>query len=883
MTPKRAKNGTRPRNGGNGRKTASTRRTTTTKRRTNNSGNSRSKAAASSVTAETVSSLLQTTPVGDQTQPGSADGSRIKSLKPGDRRVVPVLPVRHTVLFPFAILPMNVGRPSSVQLLHHCMASDRMMAVIAQKDTSQETPGPDDLHPVGTLAVILRMLRTGDNQFTVLVQGIDRIRPIRFTGTEPFLSAEIEIVAETVSEDLQTEALAKTVVGLFERVVALSPTIPDETVQAARDQSHPGRLCDFIGSLLDLQTDDKQKLLEAADVSERLQLLAETLQRELQVLEVGQQIQQSVRESVDQHQKEFILRQQMDAIRKELGETDESQREMDELKEKIEKANMPPEVRKEADRELARLGRIPPQAAEYTVSRTYLEWLCDMPWTTATEDNLDLKHVREVLDQDHYGLDKIKERILEYLVVRRFKHDARTPILCFAGPPGTGKTSLGRSIARALGRKFVRVSLGGVRDEAEIRGHRRTYIGALPGNIIQNIRRAGTRNPLMMLDEIDKLGTDFRGDPSSALLEVLDPEQNVMFVDHYLDVPFDLSQVLFVTTANYLDPVLPGAARPHGGHRADGVHRSREAGDREAAPDPEGDSRQRPRDLGLEITDDAVLRVAREYTAEAGLRNLEREIANLLRRTAKKIAEEKPVDRVIGPDAVRELLGPPRFEDEKAALLDQPGAALGLAWTPSGGEVLTIEATAMPGRARVDPHGAARRRDEGIGDRGAVVHPLARRSAEHRSADLRAGRHPRARAGGRDPQGRAVRGRRAVHGDGEPAHDAQGAPAHRDDGRDHAARHGAQGRRHQREGARRASRRHPHGDPARVEPGRSRGGADRGAHADDLRAGRARRAGDPARARAPERGSGGGHRPGGRRRRARDRFGRRRRGRPERR
>jgi ATP-dependent Lon protease len=620
-----------------------------------------------------------------------------KPLKPGDKRATPVLPVRHTVLFPFAILPMNVGRPSSVQLLHQVMSGDRTLTVIAQKDPAQDTPGPEGLHGIGTLALILRMVRTGENQFTILVQGIDRVRPVKFTTTEPFLTAEVEVLGEVVAEDLQIEALAKTVVGVFERVVALSPTIPDEVVQAARDQNHPGRLCDFIASLLDLQTEDKQKLLELLDVRERLNALAEILQRELQVLEVGQQIQQSVRESVEEHQKEFILRQQMEAIRKELGETDESQREIEELKEKIEKAGMPPDVRKEADRELTRLTRIPAQAAEYTVSRTYVEWLCEMPWQVTTEDNLDLKHVRVVLDEDHYGLDKIKERILEYLVVRRFKPDARTPILCFVGPPGTGKTSLGRSIARAIGRKFVRVSLGGVRDEAEIRGHRRTYIGALPGNIIQSIRRAGTRNPLMMLDEIDKLGFDFRGDPSSALLEVLDPEQNVSFRDHYLDVPFDLSQVMFVTTANYLDPVPPALRDRMEVIELPGYtdREKLEIAKRHLIP-------KIIRENGLEslnmaVSDDAVNRVIREYTLEAGLRNLERELANVMRKAAKRVAEGNEVRLPVDPEEVRELLGPPRFEDEKAVLLDEPGAALGLAWTPVGGEVLTIEATAMSG------------------------------------------------------------------------------------------------------------------------------------------------------------------------------------------
>ena len=654
-------------------------------------------ALATAAPGTTVIEARPTAPAPPPAAPAQAAGTP-RALKAGERRVVPVLPVRHTVLFPFAILPMNVGRPSSVHLLNHCMATDRVLAVVAQLDPADESPTSSELHATGTLAVILRMVRSGENHFTVLVQGVDRVRVHQWVASEPFLQAEIEVVGETVPEDLETEALVKTLVGQFERVVTLSPAIPDETVQAARDQNHPGRLCDFIASLLDLQTEDKQRILDLTDIKQRLQSLAEILARELQVLEVGQQIQESVRESVDQHQKEFFLRQQMEAIRKELGEADETQREIEELREKIEKAAMPAEVRKEADRELSRLSRIPPQAAEYTVARTYLEWLCEMPWAISTEDNLDLKNAREVLDQDHYGLDKIKERILEYLVVRRYKQDARTPILCFVGPPGTGKTSLGRSIARALGRKFVRVSLGGVRDEAEIRGHRRTYIGALPGNVIQCIRRAGTRNPLMMLDEVDKLGADFRGDPSSALLEVLDPEQNVAFVDHYLDVPFDLSQVMFITTANYLDPVPPALRDRMEVIELPGYTEMEKLEIAKRHLLPKAIRENGLESLELSVTDAAILRVTREYTAEAGLRNLERELANLLRRTAKRIAEGKEAVRAIGPEEVRELLGPPRFEDEKAALLDEPGAALGLAWTPVGGEVLTIEATAMPGQ-----------------------------------------------------------------------------------------------------------------------------------------------------------------------------------------
>src|SRR5215831_12552668 len=628
--------------------------------------------------------------------PSAPPGSPLAPPAPA-ARIAPVMPVRSTVLFPFAIVPLNVGRPSSITLLNDVMAGDRTVAVFAQRDPSSHEPGPGDLHPVGSLGTVLRMVRVAEDRLTVLVQGTGRIRLGEAVQTQPYLKANIEPLTEIERDDVETEALMKTVIAQFERIVELSPNVPDEAVAAARSQAGPGRVGDFIASLLDLPAEDKQRVLEELDVAARLKLLTELLQRELQVLEVGQQIQESVRETIDKGQKEFVLRQQMEAIRKELGEGDDSQRELEELKEKIEKAQMPPEVKKEADRELARLQRIPPQAAEYTVARTYLETLCDMPWAIETEDNLDLGHARAVLDEDHYGLDKIKERILEYLVVRRFKKDARTPILCFVGPPGTGKTSLGRSIAKALGRKFVRQSLGGVRDEAEIRGHRRTYIGALPGNIIRGIRRAGSRNPLFMLDEIDKLGADFRGDPSSALLEVLDPEQNSTFMDHYLDVPFDLSQVLFVTTANYLDPVPPALRDRMEVIELSGYTEAEKLEIAKRHLIPKAIRENGLESLGLEFTDEGILKLVREYTREAGLRNLEREIQNLLRKTAKQVAEGKKVSKKLDARRVRELLGPERFEYERASKLDTPGAVLGLAWTPVGGEVLTVEASLMPG------------------------------------------------------------------------------------------------------------------------------------------------------------------------------------------
>jgi len=613
-------------------------------------------------------------------------------------REVPILPVRHTVLFPFAFLPFNIGRSRSINLLNDVMAGDRTIAVVTQKDGAVEEPSPGDLHGIGTLATVLRMVRIADDRISILVQGITRVRVLEVLAEEPYLKARVETLGEEEKEgDVETGALEKAVVSQFEKVVAISPNVPDEAAAAARNQQGSGRVADFIASLLDLKAEDKQALLEELDVRQRLQRLTEILARELQILQVGQHIEQQVRESIDQHQKEFLLRQQMEAIRKELGETDDSQREIQELKERIEKAGMPEEVRKEADRELNRLQRIPPQAAEYTVARTYLEWLCDMPWAVTTDDDLDPKHARQVLDVDHYGLEKIKERILEFLVVRRFKKDARTPILCFVGPPGTGKTSLGKSIARAMGRKFVRQSLGGVRDEAEIRGHRRTYIGALPGNVIRGIRRAGSRNPLFMLDEIDKLGADFRGDPSSALLEVLDPEQNFAFMDHYLDVPFDLSQVLFITTANYLDPVPPALRDRMEVIELSGYTEMEKLEIAKRHLIPKAVRENGLESLEVRFTDEGLLKLVREYTREAGLRNLEREIQNLLRKTAMQVAEGKEATREIGAQRVRELLGPEPFDFEPASRLDAPGAALGLAWTPTGGEVLTVEATLMPG------------------------------------------------------------------------------------------------------------------------------------------------------------------------------------------
>jgi ATP-dependent Lon protease len=618
-------------------------------------------------------------------------------VAPAGPREAPILPVRHTVLFPYAILPLSVGRPRNLAVLNDVMSTDRTVAVFTQTDPDVEDPKPADLHTVGTLATVLRMVRLPDERVSIIVQGTGRVSfdsPVR---REPYLVARVSPLVESEPHDLEIEALSQSLLRAFEQLVTMSQTLPAEAVVAARNQLTAGRLADFLASLLEIPVAEKQRVLETLDARERLKQLNAILAHQLQVLEVGQQIQESVRETLDARQREFVLRQQLQAIQKELGEGDEAQQAVTELREKIDKANMPPEVRREADRELERLSRMPVQAAEYTVARTYLEWLADMPWSIVTEDDLDLKHARTVLDEDHYGLEKIKERILEYLAVRRFKSDARTPVLCFVGPPGTGKTSLGVSIARALGRKFVRQSLGGVRDEAEIRGHRRTYIGALPGSIIRALRRAGSKNPVFMLDEIDKLASDFHGDPASAMLEVLDPEQNNAFVDHYLDVPFDLSQVVFITTANYLDPVPPALRDRMEVIELSGYTELEKLQIAKLHLLPKVTRENGLESLGLTVNDDAILLLVRSYTSEAGLRNLSRELANVLRRTAKFIAEGESPPREIGPDRVVELLGPERFQSDLVTRIDTPGQVLGLAWTPFGGEVLTVEATGMPG------------------------------------------------------------------------------------------------------------------------------------------------------------------------------------------
>jgi ATP-dependent Lon protease len=611
-----------------------------------------------------------------------------------------VLPLRDTILFPHAILPLAVARESSVALVNEAVRARSVIGVLTQRDPSVDEPLESDLYRYGTLTHIHKMFKFPDGSLRLVVQGVQRFRLLQVSQYRPFIKAKVQILADAEGDDaLEVQAMAQNVQGLFQRVVELSPTLTDELQTLAGNIQNPSRLADFIaGNLQSLSTAQKQELLEVLDVKERLERLSKTLTKDLEVLEVGNKIQSQVKTELQKNQREYYLREQMKAIQKELGEGDEQQREYNELREKIEGCGMPEECAKEALRELDRLSKMSPAAAEYTVARTYLDWLVALPWDKRTETQIDLVKAREVLDNDHYDLEKVKDRILEYLAVRKMKPDIKGPILCFVGPPGVGKTSLGRSIAASMGRKFHRISLGGMRDEAEIRGHRRTYIGALPGQIVQGLRRTESKNPVFMLDEVDKIGADFRGDPASALLEVLDPEQNNSFKDHYIDMPFDLSEVLFITTANILD-TIPPALR-------DRMEVIRLAGYIEEDKLQIARRHLIPRQLEnhgmggehLAFGDESLVKLIREYTREAGLRNLEREVASIIRKVARRHAEGQTDTVVVTPEKVEEFLGAPYFmkeELEERTLM--PGVAIGLSWTAHGGEVLFIEATQMSG------------------------------------------------------------------------------------------------------------------------------------------------------------------------------------------
>lgn len=610
-----------------------------------------------------------------------------------------ILPLFDATLFPKMVLPLVVMQGESVQLVDEAMAKDRIIGlVVAKKAIKQDSDPNEELEKIGTSALILKMAKTEDNKAQLLVQGVSRFKIKKYIKGKPYLQAEISHIAEEEKKDKEAEALMSNVLDIFAKIVQLSPGLPPELINMAKSIQEPGVLADMIASTINSTLEEKQKILEIQDVKKRLKEVTRLVNYQLDILELGNKIQSQVKGDMDKRQREYYLREQLKAIREELGETDETSVEVDDYRAKIEAKNLPEEAKKEAERELNRLSRMHPSSSEYTVASTYLDWITALPWHESTEDSLDIVAAKKILDDDHYGLKKIKKRIIEYLAVRKLNPESKSPILCFVGPPGTGKTSLGHSIARAIGRKFIRLSLGGVRDEAEIRGHRRTYVGALPGRIIQGIRRAESNNPIFMLDEIDKVGSDFRGDPSSALLEVLDPEQNFSFSDHYLDVPFDLSRVMFITTANVLDTIPPPLRDRMEVLQLIGYTEDEKIkiASRYLIP-----RQRKAHGLSAEqisITAGAIKMIINGYTREAGLRNLEREIASICRGVAAQIAMEEAEAVSVKIGDVSTFLGPIRFTSEGKSRLQTPGVAMGMAWTPFGGDLLYIEATAMPGK-----------------------------------------------------------------------------------------------------------------------------------------------------------------------------------------
>jgi ATP-dependent Lon protease len=626
---------------------------------------------------------------------GGRDGQRLPAA-------LPVLPLRQIVAYPETLTPLAVGQERSIQLVNDVLSGERTLVMVASRDPELEEPGPDDLYRVGVAGVVARMMKIPDGTLRILVQGTERVRLGEFVAERPYLVARIEPLPDRSVDSPELEALVVNVQRTFTEIIEQIPYLPEELQLAVANVDDPSALSYLIGAALRISTAEKQELLEQVDVTRRLRRLSEILARELEVVRLGSKIQSEVQSGLEKGQREYFLREQLKAIQAELGEGDEQQAEINELRERIEAAGLPEAARKQADRELSRLERLPPAAAEYGVIRTYLEWLVELPWNARTEDNLDIAHAREVLDADHYDLEKVKDRILEYLAVRSLNPDSPGPILCFVGPPGVGKTSLGRSIARALGREFERISVGGVRDEAEIRGHRRTYIGAMPGTVVRALRDAGSRNPVFMIDEIDKMGADFRGDPASAMLEVLDPAQNSTFRDHYIDLPFDLSEVLFITTANTLDTIPPPLLDRIEVIQLAGytVDEKLHIAKRYLVPRQlEANGLRRGQ---ISFSDAAIRAIIEEYTREAGVRNLEREIGSICRKVARELAEGRAKGKAsISARRARELLGRRRFFAEQRRRTRNPGVATGLAWTPVGGEVLFVEAAAMPGSGKL--------------------------------------------------------------------------------------------------------------------------------------------------------------------------------------
>lgn len=617
--------------------------------------------------------------------------------------VLPVLPVRDIVVFPYMILPLFVGREMSIAAIDSALSTNRMIMLLTQKDMTIENPTPEDLYNVGVVGLIMRMLKLSDGRVKVLVQGLTKARAIDFVKKEPFYTAAIEKIPERKPSEItiEIEALMRTVKEQLDKAVSLGKNILPDIMVVIENLDDPGRLADLVASNIGLKTELAQEVLEIEDPLKRLKRISDILNREVELLIVQQKIQTEARGEIDRTQREYFLREQLKAIQKELGDIDERAEEIKELKQKIDEAKMPEKVFKEAEKQLRRLQKMHPDSAEAATIRTYLDWMVEIPWSKSTKDMLDIKAAERILNEDHYDLEKVKERILEYLSVRKLKTKMKGPILCFIGPPGVGKTSLGKSIARALGREFIRMSLGGVRDEAEIRGHRRTYVGALPGRIIQGIKQAGTNNPVFMLDEIDKIGMDFRGDPSSALLEVLDPEQNNSFVDHYLAVPFDLSNVMFITTGNVVD-TIPGPLRD----RMEIIYLSGYTTEEKVGIAKNYLIPKQLEEHGitskiLKITEPALMMIVTQYTREAGVRNLEREIANICRKVAKRIAEGEKKHFTITPENLSKFLGVPKYLPEEEIEKDAVGVATGLAWTETGGDIIYVEATTMKGKGNL--------------------------------------------------------------------------------------------------------------------------------------------------------------------------------------
>jgi len=614
--------------------------------------------------------------------------------------VLPVLPLPDVVVFPYMIVPLFVNRDRAAKAVDQALAENRMIMLVSQKNPGVDDPKPDDLYQFGTVSVIMRMLKLPDGRVRILVQGFSRAQVESFDESKPYITAKVLPKSEpqVTPSTPEFEALLRNVKSTLERMISLGKNISPDLVAIATNLDDPGRLSDLVASNLDLKVEKAQEVLELIDPIERLRRVHQLMAKETEVLEIQNDINTQARGEMDKSQREFYLRQQMKAIQQELGEGNELQEEVEQYREKLKKAKMPKEVAEESERQLGRLERMHPDAAETATLRNYLDWMVTLPWSKATKDNLDLIKAQKILDEDHYGLEKIKDRIVEHLAVRKLKKDSKGPILCFVGPPGVGKTSLGKSIARALGRKFVRMSLGGVHDEAEIRGHRRTYVGAMPGRVIQSIHQAGTNNPVFMMDEVDKIGADFRGDPSSALLEVLDPEQNFAFRDNYLGVPFDLSNVMFVTTANMLDPIQPAFRDRMEIIQLSGYTEEEKVEIAKRHLIPKQIEAHGLKKGQIQFTDEGIRSIINQYTQEAGLRNLEREIASVCRKVAKQVATGEKKVRKIHTDNLDQFLGRPKVFQEELLKRDQIGVATGLAWTPVGGDVLFVEATAMKGR-----------------------------------------------------------------------------------------------------------------------------------------------------------------------------------------